>query len=404
MAPPSFTSPDASAKVLLYVPSSPTDQSMAKKQPSKRGDGSASDELFERVRAILERARVQVARSVNSEMVRAYWLVGREIVEEEQQGRRRADYGEELVSHLSDRLRGVFGRGFTPSNLRYMRLFYLAYPELLGAEFRHALRDESAGAMAAAPKRRKADQAGRINPDLSWTHYRLLTKVDSPQARGFYEVEAVRNHWSSRELDRQINSLLFERLAKSRDKKGLMRLAAEGQEIRTPGDVFKDPVVLEFVGLPESHRLVEAELEEALLTNLQAFLLELGKGFAFLARQRRITLDGDHFYVDLVFYHVVLKCYVLVDLKVDKLTHADVGQMQLYVNYYDETQRGDGDAPTLGLILCVDKNDLMVRYTLGDQDRRIFASRYKLHLPSEKELAEEIRRELGGRGRKGAEQ
>lgn len=180
-----------------------------------------------------------------------------------------------------------------------------------------------------------------------------------------------------------------------------MRLATQGQEIQSPEDVFKDPVVLEFVGLPESHRLVESELEDALLTNLQAFLLELGKGFAFLARQRRITLGGDHFYVDLVFYHVVLKCYVLLDLKVAKLTHADVGQMQLYVNYYDETQRTPGDNPTLGLILCVDKNDLMVRYTLGKENRQIFASRYKLHLPSERELAEEIRRELrevgGGR-------
>jgi predicted nuclease of restriction endonuclease-like (RecB) superfamily len=275
-----------------------------------------------------------------------------------------------------------------------MRLFYLAYPNLLGPEIHHAVRDESGGGPAHAPKRRKAGSTGRLNPDLSWTHYRSLTKVESSQARDFYEIEAVRNHWSSRELDRQINSLLYERLAKSRDKKGLMRLATEGQEIRAPGDVFKDPVVLEFIGLPESHRLVESELEEALLTNLQAFLLELGKGFAFLARQRRITLGGDHFYVDLVFYHVVLKCYVLLDLKVDKLTHADVGQMQLYVNYYDETQRTAGDNPTLGLILCVDKNDLMVRYTLGKENRQIFASRYKLHLPSERELAEEIRREL----------
>jgi predicted nuclease of restriction endonuclease-like (RecB) superfamily len=275
-----------------------------------------------------------------------------------------------------------------------MRLFYLAYPELLGPEIHHAVRDESGGGPARTPRRRKVGSTGRLNPDLSWTHYRLLTKVESPQARDFYEIEAVRNHWSSRELDRQINSLLFERLAKSRDKKGLMRLATKGQEIRAPGDIFKDPVVLEFVGLPESHRLVESELEEALLTNLQTFLLELGKGFAFLARQRRITLGSDHFYVDLVFYHVVLKCYVLLDLKVDKLTHGDVGQMQLYVNYYDETQRTAGDNPTLGLILCVDKNDLMVRYTLGKENRQIFASRYKLHLPSERELAEEIRREL----------
>jgi predicted nuclease of restriction endonuclease-like (RecB) superfamily len=215
-------------------------------------------------------------------------------------------------------------------------------------------------------------------------------------ARDFYEIEAARNHWSSRELERQVNSLLFERLAKSRDKEGLMRLARKGQEIQSAEDVFKDPLVFEFAGIPESPRLVESELEEALITNLQTFLLELGKGFAFVARQRRITLDGDHFYIDLVFYHVILKCYILIDLKVEKLTHEDIGQTQLYVNYYDETQRTAGDNPTLGLILCVEKNDLVVRYTLGKENRRIFASRYKLHLPSEEELAEEIRRELRG--------
>ncbi len=259
------------------------------------------------------------------------------------------------------------------------------------------MRDESGrrdGDGAAATDR--APGRGVLNPDLSWTHYRLLTKVESPLARDFYEVEAVRNRWKSRELERQINSLLFERLARSRDKAGLLRLALQGQEIQSPEDVFKDPMVFEFAGIPESPRMVESELEAALITNLQAFLLELGKGFAFVARQRRITLDGDHFSIDLVFYHVILKCYILVNLKVEKLTHADVGQMQLYVNYYDETQRTSGDGPTLGLILCVEKNDLVVRYTLGKENRRIFASRYKLHLPSEEELAEEIRRELRG--------
>ncbi|MDB5348945.1 MAG: hypothetical protein JWN86_192 [Planctomycetota bacterium] len=370
---------------------------MPKKSLPAAGSTEVTSPVLQRIREILDQARAQLARSVNSEMVRAYWLVGREIVEEEQRGKSRAGYGEELIAQLSARLQAIFGRGFTPSNLCYMRLFYLAYPNLLGPEFHHALRDESGEAASPAkspPARRKTEATGMQNPDLSWTHYRLLTKVESANARGFYEIEAARNHWSSRELERQINSLLSERLAKSRDKKWLMRLAKKGQEILAPEDTFKDPVVLEFVGLPESHRLVESELEDALLTNLQAFLLELGKGFAFLARPRRITLDGDHFYIDLVFYHIILKCYVLIDLKVEKLTHADVGQMQLYVNFYDQTQRSPGDNPTLGLILCVDKNDLMVRYTLGKENRRIFASRYKLHLPSEKELAAEIRREL----------
>jgi predicted nuclease of restriction endonuclease-like (RecB) superfamily len=354
------------------------------------------DTVYQRIQQILVQAHSQLARTVNIEMVRAYWLIGHEIVEEEQQGRSRANYGEELIEHLSERLRAEFGRGFTPTNLRYMRLFYLAYPRLLDREIHHAPRDESdaAGPSPITHPGREDDPVGVLNPDLSWTHYRLLTKVESEHARGFYEIEAVRNHWSYRELERQIDSLLFERLARSRDKKGLIRLARKGQEIQGPQDVFKDPVVLEFVGLPESHRLVESELEEALITNLQAFLLELGKGFAFVARQKRITLEGDHFYIDLVFYHVILKCYVLIDVKSTKLTHGDVGQMQLYVNYFDDTQRTSGDNPTLGLILCVDKNDLMVRYTLGKANRQIFASRYKLHLPSEKELAAEIRREL----------
>jgi predicted nuclease of restriction endonuclease-like (RecB) superfamily len=219
--------------------------------------------------------------------------------------------------------------------------------------------------------------------------------VDKPEARAFYEIEAIKHHWSARELERQINSLLFERLALSRDKKGLLRLATKGQEVQRPVDVFKDPVVMEFLGLPESSRLVETDLEQALINNLQAFLLELGKGFAFVARQERLTLDGDHFYIDLVFYHTILKCFVIVELKTGKLTHQDLGQLQLYVNYYDRERRTEGDNPTLGLILCTDKNETVVRYTLGpDQQRKIFASRYKLHLPTEAELRAEIQREI----------
>ena len=203
------------------------------------------------------------------------------------------------------------------------------------------------------------------------------------------------NNWSARELERQINSLLYERLALSKDKKGLLRLAAKGQEVQSPGDVFKDPVIMEFLGLPASPKLVESDLEQALIHNLQAFLLELGKGFAFVSRQERITLDGDHFYIDLVFYHMILKCFVLIELKVGKLTHQDLGQLQLYVNFYDYERRSEGDNPTLGLILCTDKNDAVVRYTLGpDQEKKIFASRYKLYLPTEAELKAEMRREL----------
>jgi predicted nuclease of restriction endonuclease-like (RecB) superfamily len=219
--------------------------------------------------------------------------------------------------------------------------------------------------------------------------------VDKVDARAFYEIEAIRNTWSARELERQINSLLYERLALSKDKKGLMKLATKGHVVQQPADVFKDPVVMEFLDLPEFPRLVESQLEEGLINNLQTFLLELGKGFAFIARQERLTLDGDHFYIDLVFYHTVLKCYVLIDLKTGKLMHQDLGQLQLYVNYYDRERCTAGDGPTLGLILCADKNDAVVRYTLGpDQEQKIFASRYKLHLPTEAELKTELRREV----------
>jgi predicted nuclease of restriction endonuclease-like (RecB) superfamily len=218
--------------------------------------------------------------------------------------------------------------------------------------------------------------------------------VDKPEARAFYEIEAIKNNWGARELERQICSLLYERLALSRDKKGLMRLATKGHVVQKPADVFKDPVVIEFLGLPESPKLAETDLETALINNMQTFLLELGKGFAFVARQQRLTLDGDHFYADLVFYHTILKCYVIIDLKTGKLTHGDLGQMQLYVNYYDRERRTAGDNATLGLILCAEKNDAVVRYTLPENQRKIFASRYQTYLPTEAELREEIRREV----------
>lgn len=226
-----------------------------------------------------------------------------------------------------------------------------------------------------------------------------MLRVGKPEARAFYEIEAIQNNWAARELERQINSLLYERLALSRDKKGLLRLAKKGQEIQGPLDVFKEPLVLEFLKVPVASRLVESDLEAALLNELQAFLLELGKGFAFVMRQERITLDGDHFYIDLVFYHTVLKCYILLDLKVGKLTHQDIGQLEFYVNYYDRERLTAGDNPTLGLILCTDKNDAVVRYTLGPaMGKKIFASRYKLHLPTEAELRAELKRELGHLG------
>jgi predicted nuclease of restriction endonuclease-like (RecB) superfamily len=370
--------------------------------------------VYKRIRQILESARANVARSVNTTQVVANWLVGREIVEEEQKGKKRAGYGENLIRELALRLQADYGTGYNLTNLKLFRKFYVEYPGLAGnqkgyalrnlsstdlestrRQKGHALRDRSASTAIFYPPRKEYWRPGRLHPNLSWTHYRTLLRVDKPEARSFYEIESLKNNWAAREMERQINSLLYERLALSRDKKGLMKLATKGHDVQQPADIFKDPVVIEFLGLPESPRLVETDLEQALINNLQSFLLELGKGFAFIARQERLTLDGDHFYIDLVFYHTVLKCYVIIDLKTGKLTHQDLGQLQLYVNYYDRERRTEGDNPTLGLILCADKNDAVVKYTLGpDQEKKIFASRYKLHLPTEAELKTEIRREL----------
>jgi predicted nuclease of restriction endonuclease-like (RecB) superfamily len=358
--------------------------------------------IYERIRAILESARTTVARTVNTTQVVANWLIGREIVEEEQRGAARAKYGEQLIRELSAKLKEGFGAGYGTTNLKLCRQFFLTYGQLLPAEIGRAARDQLALPLAGITDevsigRAARDQSwepGLLHEHLSWTHYRILLRVEKSEARAFYEIEAIQNNWSARELERQIHSLLYERLALSRDKKGLMRLAKKGQEIQTPADVFKDPLVIEFLGLPESPKLVETDLDVALLNHLQAFLLELGKGFAFVARQQRITLEGDHFYIDLVFYHTILKCYVLIDLKTGKLTHQDLGQLQLYVNYFDQERRTEGDQPTLGLILCMDKNDTVVKYTLGpDQKKQIFASRYQLYLPTEAELRAVVERQ-----------
>ena len=355
--------------------------------------------LFDRVREILESARSNIARTVNTTQVIANWLIGREIIEDEQAGKRRASYGAKLLVDLSERLGRNYGRGYSVDNLESFRQFYLEYPRLISET---VSRNSVLPAISETASRKSVeiDSAdawlpGTLNPNLSWSHYRSLLRVARQDARAFYEIEAVNNAWSVRELNRQAGSLLFDRLAKSRDKKGLMRLAVHGHEVTQPIDVLKDPVVLEFLDMPESPRLVESKLEQALIGNLETFLLELGKGFAFVSRQERITLDGDHFYIDLVFYHTVLKCFVLIDLKVGKLTHADLGQIQFYVNYYDRERRTEGDNPTLGLILCPDKNDAVVQYTLGEQEERnIFTSRYQLHLPTVEELENELRREL----------
>jgi predicted nuclease of restriction endonuclease-like (RecB) superfamily len=362
--------------------------SSKKKIPIKRGKSLVSksvevssakvDEICDRIIERVHAARQNIARTVDTEIVKSHWMTGKDIVEEELQGKRRASYGAQLLKMISERLTQKLGKGYTVSNLGHMKRFYLIYQGV--TSIRYAVSGELA--------------SNNVDIPLSWTHYRLLLKVDRKEAREFYEKEAIENRWSSRELGRQIGSLLFDRLAKSRDKKGLMRLAKRGQEIQNPEDAIKDPVVLEFLDFPESHRLVESKLEEALINNLQHFLLEMGKGFAFVGRQQRLTLDSDHFYADLVMYHTILKCFVIIDLKTKPLSHADLGQMQLYVNYYDQECRSEGDNPTIGLILCTQKNDTMVQYTLGEKGKQIFASKYQFHLPTEAELEAEIKRKL----------
>ena len=322
------------------------------------------DAIHGRIRSILTAARSRTWQAVNTEMVTAYWEVGRALVEEELRGASRAEYGKQVVAALSERLSEEFGKGFDRSNLSNMQSFYRAFP------IRDALRHE-----------------------LTWTHYRLLLRVENPDARAFYEAEAVSARWSTREMERQINSLLFERLALSRDKAGVLALAQEGHTVHQPADLVKDPYMLEFTGLRQEARFLEADLERALIEKLQQFLLELGKGFAFMGRQQRITLDGRHFYVDLVFYNRLTRSFVLLDLKIGDLTHQDLGQMQMYVNYYAREMTQEGENPPIGIVLCADKSESVVRYTLPEGNSQIFASRYKLYLPTEKELADEIQRE-----------
>jgi len=325
---------------------------------------SGFEQTYERIRAILDEARSRAYRAINTAMVTAYWEIGRVIVEEEQRGQQRAEYGRALLADLSKRLKSQFGKGFDRTNLQQMRALYLAYPIC------DALRHE-----------------------LTWTHYRLLLRVEKPEARAFYEAEAVNARWSTRELERQIHSLLFERLALSRDRDGVLALAEKGHEIQQPSDLIKDPYVLEFTGLPQGERYLESDLEQALIDKLREFLLELGKGFAFMARQQRITLDGQHYWIDLVFYNRLTRCFVVIDLKVGMLTHKDLGQMQMYVNYYQRELTAPDENPPIGIVLCTDKSEAVVRYTLPEGNQQIFASRYKLYLPTEAELAAELQRE-----------
>ncbi len=343
---------------------------MKPKRPSKtkaiQSAAPGFDGLLRGLREFIVESRNSVLRAVDVVQVRTCWGVGRHIVEFEQRGAARAEYGARLLPRLAAKLTEEFGRGFDASNLRYMRLFYLAFPIC------DALRHE-----------------------LSWTHYRTLLRVEDAAAREWYVNESVAQNWSSRALERQVGRLYFERLLSSKDRKAVKAEAEKkiAELPQSPREFVRDPVLLEFLGLPESGRLLESDLEQGLIDHLQSFLLELGKGFAFVARQMRVSTETKDFYIDLVFYNYVLKCFVIFDLKPGELTHGDIGQTDMYVRMFDEQQRGPGDNPTVGIILCADKDATVVRYSVLHGSEQLFATRYRLVLPTEEELRRELIRE-----------
>ncbi|MBR4253754.1 MAG: DUF1016 family protein [Lentisphaeria bacterium] len=322
--------------------------------------------LYGAIRQVLETARQSAYKAVNFAMVQAYWQIGRLIVEDEQKGEVRAEYGKRVLAELAERLTADFGKGFDASNLRYMRLFYQAFPKC------DALRHE-----------------------LSWTHYRLLLRVENLDARDWYMNEAVAENWSSRELERQISVLYYDRMLLSADKQSTKTDAKENIALAKlePESIIRNPYVLEFLDLKDYPNLHEKDIEEGLINNLQSFLLELGKGFCFVARQKRIRFDDQDFYIDLVFYNCLLKCYVLIDLKLGELTYQDIGQMDGYIRLYEEQYRKEDDNPTLGIVLCSNRNEAIVKYSILHENKQLFASKYLLYLPSEDELKKEIERE-----------
>jgi predicted nuclease of restriction endonuclease-like (RecB) superfamily len=327
----------------------------------KTEENNESAELFSEVSAIIAEARKNAYRAVNFAMVNAYRHIGEAIVKRELQGKERADYGEKTLESLAKRLTQKFGKGFNARNLWFMRQFCEIFPIL------NAVRSE-----------------------LSWTHYRLLLKVKTDEARSFYEVESVNSRWSSRELERQIDSMLYERLHLSKNKAEILQLSSHGQIIEKAEDLIKNPYIFEFLDIADKNNFLEKTLEQNLIDKLQKFLLELGKGFAFVARQKRITIDNNHYYIDLVFYNYILKCFVLIDLKTKKLSPEMIGKMDFYGRYYEKEESGADDKPTIGLVLSSDKNQSIARYTLLEESKQIFAAEYQLYLPSEEDWTREI--------------
>lgn len=342
-----------------------------------------NQKFLQSISQILDKARKHAKTAVNLSMVYAYYEIGKMIVEEEQQGENRAAYGKQLLKKLSEYLTEQFGRGYSVGNLKNIRQFYKVYSS-----------DQIGETLFSQFKNLPSVDTGR-KFFLSWSHYLMLMRMKNADERHFYEIEAAKNDWSLTELKRQFNSSLYERLALSTDKEKVYSLALEGQKIESPKDAVKDPYVLEFLGLQELPEYSETELESRIIDHLQQFLLELGTGFAFIGRQVRFTFDEEHFMVDLVFYNRLLRCFVLFDLKIGELKHQDIGQMQMYVHYYDRKVKLEDENPTIGIILCKDKNNAIVEMTLPEDNSQIFASKYETVLPSKEELQKLLNEQIG---------
>jgi len=364
--------------------------------------------LYNRIAEIIEQARTRVATAVNLTMVYSYFEIGRYIVEDEQQGEQRAEYGKSVLKELSARLTERFGEGYSYPNLKNIRQFYLLYEER--AKRLHTVypfRNSQKRILQTVSKELQTSENKQIEKHetlsrksqigstvfsqftLSWSHYRVLMRIENPAERNFYEIEATQQNWSVRQLQKQHASSLYERLAIGKNKEELMRLANEGQIIEKPEDILKNPINLGFLGLKEQTDYTETMLEQRILSNLQDFLLEMGKGFLFEARQKRFTFDEDNFYVDLVLYNRLLRSYVLIDLKIDKLQHQDLGQMQMYVNYYDRYVKQDFENPTIGIVLCKTANQLLVELTLPENSN-VYAAQYALYLPEKTVLQQKL--------------
>ena len=353
------------------------------------------ESLFERISALIDEARKRVVTTVNIAEVYTKYSIGQYIVEDEQQGEYRAQYGKQILKGLSTYLTQQFGAGWSYETLVACKKFFIVYSNSANTVCRIGDRNdkqclqnsEAVSNTILLPK-----QIAMAEPvfTLSWSHYLILMRIENPDARSFYEIECTQQQWSVRQLSRQVGSSLYERLALSRNKDEVMRLAREGQTVEKPSDIIKNPITLEFLGLKPDAAYSESKLENAIIGKMQQFLLELGKGFLFEARQKRFTFDEQHFYVDLVFYNRLLQCYVLIDLKTDKLAHQDLGQMQMYVNYYDRYVKQDFEKPTIGILLCEEKNDALVELTLP-KDANIYASAYQLYLPDKAVLQQKLR-------------